>query len=194
MNPAHWTRDMRRAALLVLDAAAEVASLYGGLANSIDTLGEHGATALNALWVAHDAWEKAQSAAPASARPAPVRRKPKPKEKRQATADVRAAVLERANGLCECGCARPFVLRGPELDHFFGRARSESVESCWVLRSDCHHRKTNNVPNAAVWLEKFRAHCVHYNYWDEAKKAGRRLAYVEAKEKLGQRLKAGGAK
>lgn len=108
--------------------------------------------------------------------------------KREATRAVRAAVLERARGQCECGCGRPFVLGGPELDHFFGRARAESVQACWALRSDCHHRKTTATPSAEAWFERFRAHCIRYSYWAEAKRAASRLAYVEAKKRLGERL------
>jgi len=75
--------------------------------------------------------------------------------------DVRAAVLRRAldsGALCECGCGEDLATFGGEVDHFFGKARDESAESCWVLTRDCHYQKTNNIPSAAWWLKSFIRH------------------------------------
>jgi hypothetical protein len=105
------------------------------------------------------------------------------KEKRQS---VRAAVFERAGGECECGCGRVFGPADPgELDHFFGKAREESVESCWALTRWCHHQKTVNAPSAAEWLARFAGHCAKYLYWDTWRHAKSRLQFVETRAELG---------
>jgi hypothetical protein len=90
---------------------------------------------------------------------------------------IRKLVSKRAGLLCECGCGRWFrALNGAaEVDHFFGRGREESVESCWRLRSDCHRAKTGNSPSAAHWLEKFITHCKRHGYAPEAERAQARL-------------------
>jgi hypothetical protein len=104
--------------------------------------------------------------------------------KRAATSAVREAVLERAQGTCECGCGEPFTfgISGlATMDHFEGKARSESLETCWALRWACHNRKTNNYPDAAFWLESFIAHCDKHAYPEAADRARTRLGYVLAR-------------
>ena len=83
---------------------------------------------------------------------------------------IAKAVIERAAGKCEC-CARPF--EGDEgqarasIDHMQGRGRSESIETCWAIRADCHAAKTLNDPSASHWLAKFALHAKAHQY-DEA--------------------------
>jgi hypothetical protein len=111
-------------------------------------------------------------------------RKPKEskrKQKREETFLVRAEVFRRANGVCECGCGRPLTTAlagGPTLDHFFGRARAESIETCWALRWDCHVMKTENRPSATSWLDRFVTHCRRHMYLDTALKAMSDLRYA----------------
>lgn len=88
------------------------------------------------------------------------------KAKTARTSDVRTALVRRAGLYCECGCGQMFKGPGgvPQLDHFFGRARAESVETCWLLRTDCHERKTRNEPSRPFWLERFICHAEHHGY------------------------------
>ena len=89
---------------------------------------------------------------------------------RMSTADVVAAVLGRADGVCECGCGRIAIFSG-ELDHRWGgvgrRREAQSVETCWILRRKCHFEKTANFPSAAAWQERWAAHCKKYGYTAE---------------------------
>lgn len=92
--------------------------------------------------------------------------------RREETAAIREACLQRANGVCECGCGRA-VIADPafanldnkaELEHPFSKGKGarlpQSVETCWILRADCHRERTNNRPDAATWWRKFIAHCI----------------------------------
>lgn len=80
---------------------------------------------------------------------------------------VAEAVVERAAGRCEC-CDRPFLGdEGPfrlTIDHMQGRGRSESVETCWALRAQCHEQKTLNDPGASYWLAKFALFAKRHGY------------------------------
>lgn len=98
--------------------------------------------------------------------------------KREAFRDVRALVVERAEGRCECGHHAPAT--GHEADHFWGRARAESVESVWLLNSLCHKSKTLNQPSRAHWLQLFANHCDRHGYATEAAKARRELEAMAA--------------
>jgi len=126
-------------------------------------------------------------------------RKPSKEEKRDETSVIRAACYERAAGVCECGCGRPAhhdaaALRidwnaQAELDHFFGRGKvKQSVETCWILRADCHREKTNNRPDALVWLQKFIGHCQKHLTrnagTDPAAYSGYRQAAISARNRL----------
>jgi hypothetical protein len=95
-------------------------------------------------------------------------------EKRRAVYDV---VDTRASGYCEAcfleKCAAPGVSR----DHFWGRAREESVESVWKLCFACDRAKTENKPTRIWWLEKFRAHAVNHRYWEQAAKCSNTIGY-----------------
>ena len=90
---------------------------------------------------------------------------------------VYEVVAERAAGRCE-GCFHAFGLSlkdRPELDHFEGRARSESVETCWMLCGSCHAGKSANDPSKAYWLARFAIHAEKYGY---------RVALVAALKRL----------
>jgi hypothetical protein len=86
-----------------------------------------------------------------------------------ATRAVRAAVVTRAAGRCECCGGEVSVSRG-HMDHFFGRARSELVETCWFLCSSphgeggCDEKKTANKPTRLFWLLRFKRHCALHGY------------------------------
>jgi hypothetical protein len=123
------------------------------------------------------------------------------------TQKIRDACFARAKGKCECGCGEAVgddfrnsvypEARG-ELDHMFGRGKGrlpQSVETCWVLRPDCHVAKTRNRPDAATWWRKFLAHIQRQTHgafgramtpewrraWAEAEK---RAAFVEVRRSL----------
>jgi hypothetical protein len=113
-------------------------------------------------------------------------RKPKQakrKAKREATRDVRAAVLKRAGGDCE-NCGWGGLAAQLELDHFEGKARSESVETCWLLCRVCHRLKTNNQPSTTNWLDVFAFHCRKHGYSEAEARARKRLAFVQARGTL----------
>lgn len=123
---------------------------------------------------------------PAQCRTQAVKREKKA-TKREQRADVRAQVMARAGGQCE---GRHMTANGRclwhcagaplELDHFFGRGRVESAETCWALCSSCHHVKTRNYPSSAYWLERFIAHAERHGYHTEAERARARLEGIVA--------------
>lgn len=99
----------------------------------------------------------------------------KRKTKRQATKDVHAAVWARSGGRCEA-CEKFLGSFDPgEMDHFEGKARSESAETCWRLCASCHRRKHAAEPSRASWLRAFLAHCCRYDYTAPALKASDEL-------------------
>jgi len=94
-----------------------------------------------------------------------------------------AALLARADGSCECGCRRSFggsIGSRVTLDHFFSRARAESLETVWALREDCHRNKTDSRPSAKRWHLAFITHCERYSYHEAAEQARRRLEGIIA--------------
>lgn len=114
-----------------------------------------------------------------------VAKKPKEakrKAKREETSEIREAVMNRARGNCEA-CGRPCSEVSPlEMDHFFGRAKTQQTTmNCWALCHGCHLDKTNNHPSSAWWLSRFYGHAEWHGYWDVAKRAKRRLAFVNAR-------------
>lgn len=85
-------------------------------------------------------------------------------EKRTARQEVRALVMTRADGRCEA-CAFAFTALNPaELEHFFGKARGESLEACWALCKRCHREKTDSVPSARQWATWFIEHQKQHGY------------------------------
>jgi 5-methylcytosine-specific restriction endonuclease McrA len=102
----------------------------------------------------------------------------KRRAKRTETSAIYEEVAKRAPNTCECGCGRPFLasmLDAPTMDHFFGRARAESVDTVWRLRAECHRAKTDGWPDAGGWLVKFIEHCDFYGYESAREKAVARL-------------------
>lgn len=94
---------------------------------------------------------------------------------------LRAAVFERADGICECGCRQPLRDSG-QLDHQFGRAKVEgAIDNCWALTVQCHDDKTNNRPNAAHWLRRFMVHAGKYDYQTSLLRAVLKLSALKAK-------------
>jgi 5-methylcytosine-specific restriction endonuclease McrA len=93
----------------------------------------------------------------------------------------------RAGGRCECGCGLP-VPPG-EVDHQWGRARQDEQETnCWVLRPECHLRKSRNEPSRRWWLERIRAWAVRWGYASAIEKADKEIAWVDAKAQLSRGL------
>ena len=94
----------------------------------------------------------------------------------RATKTVRRSVARRARGRCEAtGAAGPKL----SMDHFFGRARSETVETCWMLSPAADFDKTNNIPSRRYWLLRFRRHAALHGY-------GRAIAMVDQQLALEQ--------
>lgn len=96
---------------------------------------------------------------------------------------VYKAVAKRAGVMCECGCGRSFgqFFGMPTVDHFWGVARSETVESCWRLRWDCHRQKTESIPTRSAWFAKFISHCDRYGYSEQANKTRAAWEFYRAK-------------
>lgn len=85
------------------------------------------------------------------------------------TARIREQCVKRSGTWCECGCGQPHTpLYLAEMDHFLGghgrRKQRQSVETCWMLRRDCHAAKTRLSPSSAFWDAKFAAHAARYGY------------------------------
>lgn len=79
---------------------------------------------------------------------------------------VRPQVEARADGICECGCGLPFEKTVPgraTWDEFHGR-KHVTVEETWMIRADCHQRKTENDPSREHWDLRFAAHCRRHGY------------------------------
>lgn len=130
----------------------------------------------------------------------PQKRQPKkisfrhPDDEAVSRAEVRAAIVVRSEGFCECGCGERVCddrktpcypeARG-EMDHFWGRRKApETVETCWFLRPGCHLAKTRNQPDAATWLRRFMGHCQRYAFITQLRKAQARLKFVETRNAL----------
>jgi hypothetical protein len=91
---------------------------------------------------------------------------------------IRAEVARRAGGCCEaCGARRGAALHW---DHFWGRAREESVEGTWMLCPLCDTEKTENRPSRVWWLRRFRRHVLDRAYSAQALKVDRALALERA--------------
>jgi hypothetical protein len=92
---------------------------------------------------------------------------------------VRAMVAARSGGKCEACNANA----GESLhwDHFWGRAREESVESTWMLCPRCDREKTDNYPTRAYWIGLFRQHCQGHGYGIQEDKCRRALSLQHAK-------------
>lgn len=102
----------------------------------------------------------------------------KKRTKRDETAEIRAAVMKRADGRCE-HCGTHF--QRLELDHAFGRRGPQSERTCWALSPYCHKSKTNWTGGAAFWMAIFADHCERHGYEDEKSRALNRHAFVTAR-------------
>lgn len=129
----------------------------------------------------------------------PTKRTRTKAQKRAETRRIYDACLARAGGYCECGCGGVLDVipegvawdsrrsSGPEMDHVFGRGKGrppQSVETCWILRTDCHREKTNNRPDAAAWFRKFMAHCDRHGFGHWKREAHRRLGFILIRSSL----------
>jgi hypothetical protein len=106
--------------------------------------------------------------------------------KREQRAAVRAAVVARAEGRCERILGEPGNVMGRcnapgvEMDHMHGRAREESVESCWLHCVLCARAKTTNRPSRGYWLWNFGIHAAGYGYAGQVAKVEALLAIETA--------------
>lgn len=81
------------------------------------------------------------------------RRSAKRATKKEETADIRAAVMERAGGACEICGAHETNLSPLELHHALGRVRArQAAENCLASCRSCHRNITENRPSADVVL------------------------------------------
>lgn len=109
-----------------------------------------------------------------------ARRETKAITKKALRASVRTEVMIRASARCE-NCGRiESEFNHLEMDHFWGRARAESVETCWALCNECHRWKTANNPSRQFWLMRFVGHCKNFGYEAQRKKAGTEWDVIES--------------
>lgn len=115
-------------------------------------------------------WWKSKAPKRRSVSPRKIEKKAKKLSKRGQTAEIRAAVMARAGGLCE---ERYHGLRGcngaaDEMDHWLGgsgrRLQKQSVENCWALCWNHHVYRQQGRPSAEWWNERFREHCKRFGY------------------------------
>lgn len=107
------------------------------------------------------------------------RREEKAETRKDARAEIRARVVERADGYCEA-CRLPFTPANPgELDEFLGgfgrRQQMMAVETSWLIHATCHREKTDNRPNARTWICLFLVHCSKWGYTEIHQLVERRL-------------------
>lgn len=131
--------------------------------------------------------------------PFPTRRQTKASKKqtkREETAAIREAVMDRAGDWCECGCGR--VLGGShfayaaELDHFFPKSRTrQTVKTCWAITRMCHRDKTDNRPDRETWLRKFIAHANRHGFTRECAVASLQLEALELVDQAKAQLSEG---
>jgi hypothetical protein len=89
---------------------------------------------------------------------------------------VKAAVRARSGGKCEMRWLPEegggyCILPAASTDHFWGRAREESVESCWHLCATHDREKTENIPTRVLWLRRFYMHAFRNGYHGQMDKA-----------------------
>lgn len=97
------------------------------------------------------------------------------------TAEIRAEVMARAGGVCECGCGQTFHSFNPaELDHARGRGKApQSVQNTWLLTRNCHREKHHE--ESSLWLAKYLAHSIRHRHEWERRWAEGRIAFVTAR-------------
>lgn len=103
--------------------------------------------------------------------------------KRVETSIIRALVVKRSGGFCEC-CHRPLYDFDPgHLDHARGRVKArQSTENTWLLASTCHQARTNGPREE--WLEKYLEHSIRYGHAVEERWARKEIAFDRAKRRL----------
>lgn len=101
-----------------------------------------------------------------------ARKETKKKAKRAETSEIRAEVMRRADCRCEY-CGTPETNFNPlTLEHMFGRVRvPQRVENCWSLCLSCHRQKTDGIPSAALWFDRFAIHAQSHGYSAEVRRA-----------------------
>jgi hypothetical protein len=107
----------------------------------------------------------------------------KVKTKAERRREVYAAVDKRSGGQCEAVAVVMGIRCGHNAashDHFWGRAREESVESVWHLCIGCDRAKTNNRPDRAWWIRSFMEHAGRRAYVGQVAKCDRALALETA--------------
>jgi hypothetical protein len=91
------------------------------------------------------------------------------------TAEIRAAVEERASGVCEaCGRIVGIHFCPWTMDHWLNgsgrRRQKQAVENCWALcgrpgfPGSCHDARQTYTPSVDFWNAKFAAHAAKYGY------------------------------
>ena len=113
------------------------------------------------------------------------RRQDERQEHNAETSDIYAQVERRAQGRCECGCGLAFdssIEGRPAMDHMFGRIEEQTVEACWMLRTDHHEAKTAHSPSRYHWINRFLVHVTRHRYYAEARRTGKELGAARAKE------------
>jgi hypothetical protein len=102
---------------------------------------------------------------------------------RQRRRSTRAECEARAGGLCEIralgGCSGRL-----HHDHFFGRGKEKpDMRLEWMLCEAHHHRKTENIPSRASWLELFKLHAQSHGYEEVVAKCEGAIALEYAQHK-----------
>ena len=108
----------------------------------------------------------------------------------QTVAVIRAICVERGGGRCEACGVDPW--RGISMDHFWGRAREESVESCWMLcagPTGCDRQKTDNFPSRLHWVRLFGVHVALHRYSKQVEKTRNEeaLLLLQGQQKFSKR-------
>ena len=93
---------------------------------------------------------------------------------------IRNTCFERERHTC-AACRAALAM---ELDHFRGKARAESVETCWALCRPCHREKTDNKPSRIHWLTLYARHCAIHRYTEALKWALDEISWCSTKAKL----------
>jgi len=103
---------------------------------------------------------------PARKKASGVRKQEKRANHREETARIRDAVFARADGKCE-NCFKTDLHL--QLDHWLGgsgrRVQRQSLASTWAVCASCHFARTDNMPDAAYWNDRFERHCFKHGYF-----------------------------
>ena len=94
-------------------------------------------------------------------------KKVKRQSRSEFVSELRDRAIARSLGRCEApDCRRAGVALS--MDHWLGgmgrRRVRESIETVWMLCSDCDFQRTRNMPNAKRWNDLFAMHCERHGY------------------------------